>query len=228
MSRLILVFLLLATTAEAQTPAPPAGDPRLQAIPYDDRQVVKLKAATNFQTTILFHPEERVENVAIGDGDVWQITLNKRNDALFIKPLRASGVTNLTVITDVRVYNFELSASFGQAGDTPYTVRFLYPGPSAPGAQAPIYQGVGRYRLSGPRSVRPREMSDDGTRTFIEWRPQQAIPAVFAIDETGTEILVDGHMRNGVYVIDAVHRALRFRLGNQSASATRLNTRAAR
>lgn len=71
-------------------------------------------------------------------------------------------------------------------------------------------------------------MSDDGTRTFIEWRPQQAIPAVFAIDETGTEILVDGHMRNGVYVIDAVHRALRFRLGNQSASATRLNTRAAR
>jgi type IV secretion system protein VirB9 len=68
-------------------------------------------------------------------------------------------------------------------------------------------------------------ISDDGLRTYIEWRAQQAIPAVFAIDERGDHRLVDGHVRDGLYVIDAVHRTLVFRLDRQTARASRNRTR---
>ncbi|MDP3401471.1 MAG: TrbG/VirB9 family P-type conjugative transfer protein, partial [Brevundimonas sp.] len=175
---------------------------------------------------ILFNPEERVETVGIGDSDGWQVTLNGRGDVLFVKPVRANSATNMTVITDARVYNFELSSAHGPGADTPFTVRFLHSGPAADRAPEPAAQHpVGRYRMSGARALRPVAISDDGMRTYIEWRAQQAIPAVFAIDDRGDQRLVDGYVRDGRYVIDAVHRTLVFRLDRQTTRASRNTTR---
>jgi type IV secretion system protein VirB9 len=225
--RLVLLFLLLGAPAMAQTPpAPDGGDVRLRTIQYDVGEIFRLRVATGYQSTILFSPEERVENVGIGDSDSWQVTLNGRGDALFLKPIRSNSATNMTVITDARVYNFELSSAHSPGADTPFTVRFLHSDASAAGASEPAAQpSVGRYRMSGTRTVRPVAISDDGVRTYIEWRDQQAIPAVFAIDDRGDELLVDGHMRNGRYVIDAVHSTLVFRLDRQTARASRNRTR---
>jgi type IV secretion system protein VirB9 len=71
-------------------------------------------------------------------------------------------------------------------------------------------------------------VTDDGVRTLIEWTLSQPIPAVFALDEHGVETLVEGHMRDGLYVIDAVHKNLVFRLDRRTAGATRLQARARR
>ncbi|HYC75143.1 TrbG/VirB9 family P-type conjugative transfer protein [Brevundimonas sp.] len=221
MRPLILILSLLAGPAWSQTLPGPA-DTRLQTIQYDAGKVVRLNVATNFQLTVIFDPAERVENVAIGNSDTWQATVNKRGDTLFLKPLRQDGATNMTVITDARIYNFELTSSYGPTADSPFTVRFLYgdappEAPTAPAAQP----GVGRYRLSGTRALRPLTITDDGVRTYVEWRPEQPLPAVFAIDERGDATLVDGHVRDGQYVIDAVYRTLVFRLDGQSARARR-------
>ena len=225
--RLILLAFLLAAPAMAQTPPTPnADDPRLRTIQYDAGQVFRLRVAAGYQSTLLFDPEERVETVGIGDSDGWQVTLNGRGDALFLKPLRPNSATNMTVITDARVYNFELSSAHSPGADTPFTVRFLHSTTSAAVAPEPAVQTpAGRYRLSGARTLRPVAISDDGVRTSIEWRDQQAIPAVFAIDDRGDELLVDGYMRDGRYVIDAVHRTLLFRLDRQTARASRQRTR---
>ena len=229
-----LLTLLIGAPATAQTPpAPepqtsPPGDPRLRVIPYDQARVVRLTAATNYQLTLIFGPDERVENVAIGDSETWQATLNYRGDALFLKPLRSNGVTNMTVITDLRVYSFELSATYGPTAETPYTVRFIYPD-QARGTEARTGQvTTGRYRLRGDRALRPSAISDDGERTYVEWRAQQTLPAVFAIDERGDEVLLDGHMRDGRFVVDAVHPTLLFRLERQTARADRIRQRPAR
>lgn len=233
MKRLVLCLALMATSATAQTPGPsagptpPANDPRLQTVQYDAGQIVQLKVAINFQATVIFGPGEQVDNVAIGDSDAWQATLNNQGDALFLKPLRSNGTTNMTVITDVRVYSFELSSAYAPGPDTPFTLRFLYPG-ALNGDQSAARPGVGRYRLSGARSLRPAAIDDDGVRTFIQWRAAQTLPAVFAIDDQGDEVLLDGHMREGRYVIDAVHRAMLFRLDGQVARAQRLRERANR
>lgn len=224
--RLILLAVLLATPVLAQTsPTTAAADPRLRTIEYDAGQVFRLRVATGYQSTLLFDPEERVETVGVGDSDGWQVTLNGRGDALFLKPLRPNSATNMTVITDARVYNFELSSANSPGADTPFTVRFLHAGASATTVPEPTAQPVGRYRLSGVRTLRPVAISDDGERTSIEWRDQQAIPAIFALDDRGDEILVEGHVRGGLYVIDAVHRTLLFRLDRQTARASRNRTR---
>ncbi|MEJ6789576.1 TrbG/VirB9 family P-type conjugative transfer protein [Brevundimonas sp. BR2-1] len=224
MKRFLLLVLLLAAPVMAQTPPAPV-DARLRTIAYDAGQVFRLRVATGYQSTVILSPQERVENVGIGDSDGWQVTLNGRGDALFIKPLRQNSATNMTVITDARVYNFELSSAYAPGADTPFTVRFAYPAAALSAAEAGAQLSVGRYRLSGARSVRPVAVSDDGVRTSIEWRDQQAIPAVFAIDEDGEELLVEGHMRNGLYVIDAVHRTLLFRVDGRTARARRTSTR---
>lgn len=222
----LYLLMLAASPAGARDLASSGGDPRLQVIPYDATQVFRLQVAANHQLTVIFSPEERVENVALGDSEAWQVTLNRRGDALFLKPLRQTGATNMTVITDARVYNFELAPAFAVSAETPFALRFAYaePVPPVPAAQP----APGRYRMRGARSLRPAAISDDGMRTYVEWRDRQAIPAVFAVDEAGEEILLTGQMRDGRYVIDAVHRTLLFRLEQQAARAERLTEGARR
>ena len=47
------------------------------------------------------------------------------------------------------------------------------------------------------------------------------MPAVFALDPLGQETLVNGMMRDGMYVIDSVAKRLVFRLNAQTAYASR-------
>lgn len=229
---LLVLLMLLGTPAKAQMSgpfAPTPGDARLRTVPYVTDQVVRLTAATNYQLTVIFSPDERVENVAIGDADAWQAMLNRRGDALFLKPLRSNGTTNMTVITDVRVYSFELSSTPQPTVDTPFTVRFNYPADAEREAEQLLPPAeAGTYRLSGVRALRPSAINDDGVRTYIEWRTNQTLPVVFALDERGDEVLLDGYMRDGRYVIDAIHAVLLFRLERQTARANRIRPRRAR
>lgn len=225
---LLTATLFMASPALGQVATDAsASDARILTLSYRADQVVPLKVAPNYQLTIIFDPFERVENVAVGDAEAWQISLNKREDALFLKSLRTGSTTNMTVITDVRVYNFELSSAYGPAADAPFTVRFAS-ADSASSAQPTPQPNIGRYRISGTRSLRPAAISDDGVRTTIVWRDRQTLPVVFAIDERGDEILLDGHMRDGLYVVDTVHPTLLFRLERQTARAERLRVRPAR
>lgn len=82
--------------------------------------------------------------------------------------------------------------------------------------------GEGRYRLSGAVELRPVQMSDDGVRTYIVWSEQQDLPAVFAINTTGGEEMVDGYMRGTVFTIDRIHRKLMFRIDRKATKAERI------
>src|SRR3546814_11470355 len=83
------------------------------------------------QATIAFGDDETIENVAIGDSQAGQVTPNKLANLLFVKPLAANAVTNMTVVTSRRTYLFVLVAS--QRGNPVYLLRFTYPEPP-PGA----------------------------------------------------------------------------------------------
>jgi len=224
---LFLLALLLPAAATAQLrPTPGPGDPRIQSVAYDTNQVVQLQVATGFQLTVEFAPDERIENVAIGDSGAWQVTPNKRGDHLFIKAVQQGVTTNLTVVTDARSYSFELLPLYGPLPDMAYTVRFTYPAPAvATVADAPAAAAPGRYKLSGSRAIRPTEIDDDGLKTYIVWPPEKPLPAIFAVDEKGHEMLVDGAMRDGQYVIDSVKPKLLFRLDREVASAVRVKAK---
>lgn len=217
-------LLLLAAPAAAQIrPQPGPGDPRVQTVDYNENQVVTLQAAPGYELTIELAPDEQIENVAVGDSGAWQVTANHRGDHLFVKPLQSGVSTNMTVVTTGRLYAFELTPLYGPAPDMAYTIRFRYPGAASaePDKSAPAPVDV-RYSLSGERALRPSKISDDGLHTYIQWPPDRALPAVYALDASGQETLVNGMMRDDIFVIDSVAPRLVFRIDRRVAGARRV------
>ena len=204
------------------------GDPRIQSIDYRADQVVLIEAAPGYQVRIELASDENIESAAVGDSGAWQVTANRALNRLFVKPLQAGADTNMTIVTNVRLYAFDLSALSAPSRTAPYTVRFHYalppaglPGPS-PQQSTPT---SGRYKLSGARALRPTSVHDDGTHTYVEWPADVGLPATYVIDENGREMLANGNMRDGIYVLDTVAVHLEFRIDKRVARADRLRSR---
>ncbi len=202
------------------TPSPGLKDPRIQTIDYDPDDVVALRVALGYALSVEFSPDERIENVALGNSAVWQAVTNHRADHLFIKPMQGATNTNLTVVTDSREYNFDLTPLPAPDASTPISLRFLYP--ASLGQAAPQDTPKASFRFAGSASIRPALMYDNGSATFVEWRDDGQIPAVFMINDKGTEVLINGAVRDGKYVIDLVADGFVFRLGDQKATAMRV------
>jgi type IV secretion system protein VirB9 len=117
----------------------------------------------------------------------------------------------MTVVTNVRLYAFELVPLEYPPANMPYIVRLTYPSTVVADETINPTEILGRYKLTGSKSLRPSGIADDGQRTFIEWPERADIPAVFGLDQAGHEILVNGMMRDDRLVIDSVGSTLIFR-----------------
>jgi type IV secretion system protein VirB9 len=229
-------LLIIAAPAAAQMqPFPGDGDPHLQRVDYSAGQIVRLRSAPGYQLMVELSPDEEVRSVALGDSSSWQVNASKTGDRLFIKPTAVGGATNMTVVTTVRVYNFELQAQSQASPDMPYTVQFHYPAPRAIPADSQYVdvsaaaRRLSRYRISGNRWLRPNSVSSDEQHTYISWPKAAPIPAVYAIDRSGGEVLVNGMMgTDDVYVIDGTPQLLTFRIDGDMARAERLKPRKVR
>lgn len=222
---LFAMLAALAGPAAAQVEAPPAaaGDPRIQTVAYNEDQVVLLQGAPGYLITVEFGADEQIENVAVGDSGAWQVTPNRRGDYLFVKPVQAVS-TNMTVVTSARTYLFELSPLYGPSPQMAYTVRFSYPAGQSESIadEAPTREIKGSYRLTGAQALRPSRIADDGRHTYIEWPRDRDLPAVYALDSQGRETLVNGAMRDDLFVIDSVASRLIFRIDRNVARAERI------
>jgi type IV secretion system protein VirB9 len=224
MKLLAVMLLVLAQPLAAQVrPMPGAGDARLQTVPYDPDQVVELSIVNGYQLMVRFASGEVVETISVGDSTAWQVTASKRGDLVFVKNLQANSVTNMTIVTDARIYNFELAPANGYAGVPAYRVSFVYPEPVKTSVEQAAL-GEFEYRLRGARAVRPSRIYFDGSATVIEWPPDQPIPAVFELDGS-QESLVNGEMRDGHFVVQGAPKKLVFRLGKLTAEAIRARPR---
>lgn len=219
-----LVTLLALTIASAATaevlPIPGPGDPRLQSVRYDPEQVVRLAFAPDIALTIQFSADERIENVAIGAAEGWAVTANKRADLLFVKQLPGAAATNLTVVTDARRYSFALAPNTASGFAVAHLLRFDYPGVTV-APDVTVLPDRGSYRLGGARALRPIEIHDDGQATYIAWPTELSLPAVYTVDAAGRESIVNGAMRDGLFVVDTVSPRLVFRSGRLRATAVR-------
>lgn len=221
------VLATMAGLAGAQVrPQPGSGDPRLQSIEYRADQVVQITGAPGYQVTIALAPDENIQSIALGDSSAWQATPTHSGDHLVVKPLVSGINTNMTVVTDSRTYAFDLISMDGPSSDLAYTVSFRYLKQSAAPAVAPAPgTRIGIYRVSGDRSLRPTKIVDDGNHTYIDWRPDLALPVVYALDVAKNETLLNGAMRGETYVVDSVGAHLVFRIDKRVARADRIISR---
>ena len=203
---------------------PAYGDARIHTLPYDPDAVVRLNAVFGYQMMIRFAPDERIENVAIGEGASWQVTPNKDATLLFIKPVDHAQRTNMTVVTDRRSYLFELDAEAAGAvrpDQITYVVRFTYPPepvvaqarPEAP--PAPPERRNVAYTYTGSRALLPSVVFDDGRFTYFRWPENTATPALFLVSPDGSESLVNYSYHDGFQVVEQIAPSFRLRDGKE-------------
>jgi type IV secretion system protein VirB9 len=218
---LALVLTLLAAPAGAVTPHPGPGDPRIFEVLYDPSEVVELHGVLGYQLSLEFDPSERIENVAIGDSLGWQVTPNRKANLLFIKPMSLRPDTNMTVITNLRRYNFDLSVKAkATTRAIPFSVRFTYPPPvlafvEPPPPPPPPVDRNHAYSYQGSDKTLPDRMFDDGQATYFTFRGQEDLPAIFAVEPDGAESVVNSHMKDGYIVIDRIARGFVLRRGSE-------------
>lgn len=214
-----LALLLLAGGAHAQSAI---ADPRIVALPVTESGDFRLRASSEVTQSILFRKGEQILSVILSDPSAFVVNVAGTQDSLALRAASASSFGIMTVHTNVRTYAFELMA--GVASTAPAVVRLVDPPKVTPLRPAGPATGAMRfrYRVSGSKAVQPSSISDDGSKTFIEWARDQGMPATFGLGPTGTEQMVDGYVRGGIFTIDRVYQTLIFRIDKVEAEATRL------
>lgn len=226
MRRIILTLalaVLALPAAAAGRPTPGLADARVRTVRYDPDQVVELTATLGYQLMIEFGPGERIENVAIGDSLGWQITPNHKADLLFLKALDPRSRTNMAVVTNLRRYNFSLSArpSSRSERDVIFGLRFDYPAPApavvVPPPPPPPPRDVNHaYTFSGSDKGLPSRVFDDGRATYFAFPPDADIPAIFVIDEAGRESVTNVVFRDSFLVIEQLAPQFVLRRGTEA------------
>ncbi len=221
---LAAALALFATSAAAQMPA--ASDPRLRTVPYTPDRVVPLPVAAGYQLMVGFAPDEQVDTIAIGDAAGWKVDANKRGDFLFVKLASGAQATNMTVVTNARVYHFMLVPVLDNLDNAAFAVRFIYSGDD--GAAVARRRVRYRFDLSGPVPLRPATIVEDGERTILRWPDKAALPAMYRVDDEGIETLANSSIEGANVVIDGVPAKLIFRLDRRTATAVRKVDRGSR
>jgi len=237
--------LVLVSPAWAErTPTPGELDARVRSVPYEADQVVRLTGEIGYELELVFEAGEHFAGLA--SGDLAGVDFIAQDEHLFLKP-RAAGVsTNLTVLTDRRVYRFayvtgcagacladgkspgrQKESPVGGHGDAVdserllhavvWSVRFVYP-PKPAREETAVPQVLNeRYQFCGARQLKPRRVFDDGVRTTIEFGDAQELPAVFVRNPDGSESLVNFTVVGTGLIVHRVVEHLILRRGSLTA-----------
>lgn len=228
---IILASLVFSLDALAlREPKPTMTDNRLRVVVYNPDDVIKFTGFYGYQASIEFEESETIESISLGDSVAWQIVPSGKR--LFLKPVEPEATTNMTLITNKRVYHFELHAKDAVDINDPemvFNVKFVYPETGFAGvATASGSKSTAgmpdlthpekynfNYTLSGSHFISPIKVFDDGEFTYFEFKDKNAeVPAIFLVDSQSKESVVNFRVAGKYIVVERV--AERFTLRNGS------------
>lgn len=247
MKRLLLIALLVPTLAMAEL-TPPKGnlDPHIRIVDYNPMNLVKLSTFYGVSTHVQFADGETIQAVALGDDQAWKVV--PRENHLFIKPQAKKADTNLTVVTNLRTYQFALVVHPRRPNDSTawadpnliFSLTFRYPDDEAAKTAASAKQlalkakfnevkaklsdaaRVGKntdYWVAGSEKISPTAARDDGRFIYLKFTNNRDMPAVYEVDEKGNEALINTNVIDGnTIVVQRLVRRLMLRKGDAVAS----------
>ncbi len=223
-----LLTMTFAAGAQAAREARPIQiDHRVRTVMYQPDEVFKFTGHYRYQSSIEFAADEEIKTISMGDSTAWMI--NPSGSRLFLKPLEQDATTNMTLITDKRVYLFELHAretdDINDEGMI-FIMRFIYPDSDLmsfgnyldavpmPDLEHNLDKYNFNYSISGTDVIAPIRIFDDGEFTYFEFRDKNAeVPAFFWVDDNGNEALVNYRTRGDYIVVERVSKRFTLRHG---------------
>lgn len=230
--RRVGVFALLAAIGASAVAfgeaIAPAGriDPRVRVIAYDAGQVYRLPAFVGYQIHVQLESGERF--IGMAAGDLEGLAVSSQDNHVFLKPKAPRVATNLTLLTNLRPYQFEYSAVARRPEpfreDVIYSLRFDYGSLVGKPSEAtqldaalatPIRPRNLAYAYCGPRSLKPVSAFDDGVQLHVRFAPGADLPAFFVQEADGTESLVNFSVESDSVTVHRLVEKLILRRGKQ-------------
>ncbi len=211
---LVLASAVLGMTGAADDArAGSAADPRLRELEYAASVVTPLTAFVGYHVHLEFAPDEHF--VSLGAGDTSALDVGAEGNHLLLKPRQATAGTNLTIITNRRVYflDYRALARAPRPDEAVYSIVFRYGAASdapPPGdGSRELSRRLDRlpaeqnrdYWFCGSPALKPSAAADDGLQLRLTFPPQSELPAIFVAEPDGSESLVNFHVENDTVVI---------------------------
>ena len=227
--KLLCLFVVLGGALPAyalQEPHAIATDSRIRTVRYSENEVYQFIGHYNFQSTIEFGPDEKIQTVSVGDSVAWLI--NPSGHRLFLKPIDQNALTNMTVITDKHSYLFELHAEETKDirdKELVFVLRFIYPQNEVSDigiSQFEDFPEIDKhperynfnYTVRGSNVIEPIRIFDDGQFTYFEFHDKNAeIPAFFRVNGNMDEELINFRKRGNYIVVERVASRFTLRRG---------------
>ena len=226
---IVLSIVTVPRAAANWVPAKGTVDSRIRRAPYSADQVYRLYGYVGFQIDIEFARDERFLGLAAGNMNA--LSFKAEGNHLFLKPRLAHVHTNLTVLTSLRQYEFEYSASPGPPdpalGEVIFALKFVYPAEPSAKAAALVAKRISKdlahasserfknvdYWFCGNPDLKPIAAWDDGVRTWLKFGARAELPAVFVKGDDGSESLVNFSVQGGDIVVGRVAKRFVLRRG---------------
>jgi type IV secretion system protein VirB9 len=226
---LAALALCVAMSANAESyPVPGKLDARIRTAYYERDQVYRLYGFVGYQLDLVFGSDEKFVGLSAGDPE--GLIYSAHGNVLTLRPKAASVRTNITVTTSRHRYYFQYSATDRrpeEADEVMYAVRFTYPpapvkarGPTAAEvvkgalerAESALPENVD-YWYCGSPELKPIAASDNGIETRLTFGARSELPAIFVLNDDGSQSLVNFSIDDGDVIIQRIARRFILRRG---------------
>ena len=210
-------------------PSPMAHNHKIKSWVYKPDVIYEYTGTYQFQSHIKFQTGEQIRTISMGNTSGWEII--QSGSRMFLKPLNAKAKTNMTLITNKRLYRFLLDAkkvSSFYDPDAIFEVRFLYEDDednfvvinkdksSVVDLSDPSKYNF-NYSFSGPDKIAPLKVFDDGEFTYFQLKPNNTeIAAIFYVDSQGYEGLVNYRIKGDYVIVERVNAVFTLRHGSDT------------
>ncbi len=234
MKKFLLIFNLLimlsgSAALASQLPHYLGTEKKFRSYIYNPNDVYRYLGHYTYQGFIEFEDKESIGTISMGDPSLW--LFEHLGNRLFLKPVgEGNSQTNMTVITNKRIYHFELTAKEARDindKDLVFVAKFVYPDesdknilefPKAIASDEPDMRDLSiynfKYQYTGENSIAPIKVFDNGEFTYFQFPKKNAeYPAIFAVDSSGFESLVNFRAAGDFMIIEKVAPQFTLRSG---------------
>jgi type IV secretion system protein VirB9 len=226
---LVLLGFFKNDSYASQLPRYLGNEKKFRAYVYNPNDVYRYIGHYTYQGFIEFGGGEAITTISMGDPSLW--LFEHLGNRLFLKPIAKNADTNMTIITDLKVYHFELTAKIATSiddSDLIFVAKFIYPDEKdknilqfakKPKSDAPDMRNLSlynfNYEFTGEPTIAPVKVFDNGIFTYMQFsEANPEVPAIFSVDSSGFEELVNFRVAENYIIVERVAAQFTLRSGS--------------